>query len=134
MQLKFFSKKIKILKNYFYWKKIIQNQKVPKHIFSWSENFLNKVSKKIFFRKKYTEKNSFRKNISKLIFFTNSILRKNFTKIFLKNWKKKILEIFISIFKKLRKKNRSKKKSVKCWLIHRFRNGKLSVKMLVKLG
>ena len=40
--------------------------------------------------------------------------------MFLKNWKKKILEIFISIFKKLRKKNRTKKNSAKCRLIHRF--------------
>ena len=87
------------------------------------KNFLNKVPTKNLFRKKFTEKNSFRKNISKLIFFTNSILQKNFTKIFLTNKKNKILEIFISIFKKLRKKH-----SVKCRLIHRFQNGKLSVK------
>ena len=40
---------------------------------------------KIFFRNKFTEKNSFRKNISKLVFFTNSILQKNITKILLKN-------------------------------------------------
>ena len=72
------------------------------------KNFLNKVPKKNFFRKKIYWKNSFRKNISKLIFFTNSILEKNFTKIFLKN-SKQILEIFILIFKKLRKKNRTKK-------------------------
>ena len=91
-----FLKKIKILKNYFVWKKIIQNQKVPKS--SWKENFLNKVPKKVFFRKKFTKKYSFRKNISKLIFFKNSILQKNFTKIFVKNLKKNILEIFISIF------------------------------------
>ena len=42
--------------------------------------------------------------------------------------------MFISIFNKLRKKNHTKKKSVKCRLIHRFQNGKLSVKRLVKLG
>ena len=108
-------------------------KKFQKHIFSWKENSLKKVPEKNFFRKRFTEKNSFRKNISKLIFFKNSILQKKFTKIFLKNWKKKILEIFISIFKKLRQKM-VQKKSVKCRLIHRFQNGKLSVKMLVKLG
>ena len=63
-------------------------KKFQKHFFSWKENFLNKVPKKIFFRKKFTEKNSLRKHISKLIFFTNSILQKKSTKIFL-NWKKK---------------------------------------------
>ena len=65
-------------------------KKFQKHIFSWKEKFLNKLPKKI-------SKLTF-KNISKLIFFTNSILQKNFTKIFLKNWKKKILEIYVSIF------------------------------------
>ena len=58
----------------------------------------------------YGKIHSFRKNILKLIFFTNSILQKYFTKIFLKNWKKKkILEILISIFKKLKKKSVQKK-------------------------
>ena len=44
------------------------------------KNSLNKVPKKSFFRKKLTEKNSFRKNVSKLIFFTNSILQKKISK------------------------------------------------------
>ena len=70
-------------------KKKFKIKKFQKNIFSWKENFLNKVHKKIFLRKKFTEKNSFRKNISKLIFFKNSILQKNFTNISLKNWKKK---------------------------------------------
>ena len=40
---------------------------------------------KIYFRKKFTANNAFHKNIFKLIFYSNSILQKNFTKIFLKN-------------------------------------------------
>ena len=88
---------------------------------------------KYFFRKKFTEKNFFRKNISKLIFFTNSILQKSFTNIFLKNWRKKILEMFISIFKKLRKKIVKKNR-----LIHRFQNGKsngywIRIPLLIKI-
>ena len=45
--------------------------------------------KKIF-SKQFTEKNSFRKNISKLIFFYKQYITKNFTKIFLENKKKTI--------------------------------------------
>ena len=89
MQLKFFSK-VKILKNYFFWKKIIQNQKVPETYFFMKKKLPKQsTGKKIFFEKKFTEKNSFRNNISKLIFFTYIILQKNFTKIFLKNWRTK---------------------------------------------
>ena len=61
-------------KLFFFEKKKFKIKKFQYIFFSWKENFLNKVPKKIFFRK----------NISKLTF-----LQKNFTKIFLKNWKKK---------------------------------------------
>ena len=74
-----------------------------------------------FYARKFTEKKFFSKKHFEVNFFY-----KQYTK-------KKILEIFTSIFKKLRKKS-YKKKSVKCRLIHRFQNGKLSVKRLIKLG
>ena len=73
-------------------------KKFQKHMFSWKENFLNIVPKKIFFRKKFTEKNSFRKHFI-VKFFTNSILQKNFTKIFLKNWRKKFLKFSFQFLK-----------------------------------
>ena len=65
-----------------------------------------KRTKTKYLKNFFFEKNLL-KNISKLIFFTNSITKK-FHKNCSKKLKKKILAIFISIFKKL-KKNRTKK-------------------------
>ena len=53
-------------------------------MFSWKENILNKVTTKSFFRKKFAEKNSFRKNISNNFFYKQYI-----TKKFHKNFSKK---------------------------------------------
>ena len=88
---KFFFEKNLNSEKLFLLKKNNSKSKSSKHIVSWKENFLNKVSKKIFFRKKFTEKKSFRKNISKLTFLQTVYYKKKFTKIFLINWKKKIL-------------------------------------------
>ena len=85
------------------------------------KNFFNKVPKKIS-KKIYWRKFSSKKHIEVNFLYKQSISQKNFQKIFLNSWKKKILEILILIFKKLRKK-----KVGYFIVIHRFQNGKLSV-------
>ena len=101
LQLTFFSKKIKIVKNYFFWKKIFQNQKVPKTYFFVKRKLPKQSTWKNFFPKKIYWKKLFSKKHFKVNFFYKQYITKKL--------KKKILEIVISIFKKLRKKIVQKK-------------------------
>ena len=108
LQLTFFSEKIKILKNYFFRKKVFQNQKVPKTYFFMKRKFPKQSTWKNFFSKKIYWKKFFSKKHFEVNFFYEQYITEKFH-IFSKKLKKKIRVIVILIFKKIRTKIVQKK-------------------------
>ena len=77
LQLTFFSKNIKILKNYFLWKKKIQNQKVPiTYFFMKRKLSTQSIYKQIFSRKIYWKKLVSKKNFEAICFYKQYITKK----------------------------------------------------------
>ena len=91
-------------------KKIIQNQKVSKTYFFMKRKLPKQSTWTFFFWKKFTEKNSFRNNISKLVFTVTVYYNKKIHRNFSKKLKKKISRNFhFNLKKKYGKKILQKK-------------------------
>ena len=95
----FFRKKVKILKNYFFWKKKFLNQKVPKTYFFMKRKLPKQSTWKNFFSNKVYWKNSFRKKHFEVKFFYKQYITKKLHKNFSKKLKKKILAVSFQFLK-----------------------------------